>query len=92
MSVVANPKTDSMRTKASAAAAAAAAVSVGSSFAACGKKNFGPFFRPKGEKKWRKRGSFKSQQQFLRFWPFFFQSHRQFLKFWPFSLGRNGNF
>ena len=69
--VVANPKTDSMRTKASAATAAAAAVSVGSSFAACGKKKFWAFFRPKGEKKWRKRGFFKSQRQFLKFWPFF---------------------
>ena len=59
MSVVANPKTDSMRTKAAAAAAAAAAVSVGdanaicNSFAACGKKIFGAVFSPEGRKNWR---------------------------------------
>ena len=57
MSVVANPKTDSMRTKAAAAAAAAAAVSVGSSFAACGKKILG-LFSPEGREKMEKEGLF----------------------------------
>ena len=55
MSVVANPKTDSMRTKAAAAAAAAAAVPVGSSFAA---KNFLGLFSPEGREKMEKEGLF----------------------------------
>ena len=71
VSVVANPKTDSMRTKVSAAAAAAAAVSVGSSFAACGKKNFGPFFARRARKN-GERGAFLSRNgNFKNFGPFF---------------------
>ena len=56
MSVVANPKTDSMRTKAAAAAAAAAAVSVGSSFLAA--KKFLGLFSPEGREKMEKEGLF----------------------------------
>ena len=71
MSVVANPKTDSMRTKAAAAAAAAAAVSVGSSFAACGKKIFGPFFARRARKN-EERGAFLSRNgNFKNFGLFF---------------------
>ena len=55
-------------------------------------KKIWAFFRPKGEKKWRKRGFFKSQRQFFKILAFFFKSHRQFLKFWTFFLSRTGNF
>ena len=91
MSVVANPKTDSMRTKAAAAAAAAAAVSVGSSFAACGKKFFGPFFARRARKN-GERGAFLSRNGNFKNLGLFFKSHPQFLKILDLFLSRTGNF